>query len=814
MIRTTNVVLLALLFLGAALSFFGLTQLTHSIGWSHTGRYNFAFFVLGTLSLIVLGAKISRKSPMLIGVALGLGITLIAGALWPLLATLWFLSASLLLGHHIHSLLGISLEERADLFRLITGAGCYGTLVSAFAHFPINYHWLYGCCLLLPFVIRPRLVVFCFREFKQWFQNFSVDKDEKLNWFDVLLTLLGLVYFTVSLMPELGHDALAMHLFISAHMAHQHHWGFDVSKYVWAVMPMLGDWIYSVGYVLAGETASRLINLSFVFLLTQLIRELVLWCRGDQLTVKWTLLLFLSTPLTFSVGSSLFVESIWSTFVISGAMILFLIDRNSQQVTSQIVLGGCLLGFAVAAKAIALMFLPPLFLMMLWKWRAWLKTTYLPQILSGFILFSLLGCIPYFTAYYKTGNPVFPFYNGIFQSDYYPSVNFDSSKTFGKGVHWDFPYRVTFHSEEFLESHVGGSGFQWLLLLLPAIGLLLMKKDKRVSLVFVVAAVALCLTFRSVSYLRYVFPEWVLLTVVAGCMLFNREMREYRYRKFITTAGALTLALNFVFLNSAAFYGDFQISSLLSTQDRKDYLKQRMPLRNVVELVNHLNQQNTAVAIFTYPLVAGLSADALHHSWYNYQFQNLITSSEDEQSLARGLMQQQVDYVVLSSNWGTPEKRKLIQSVTNEILEVGDLSVRQISDDYKFSKELLSSSDFQEISKWTLGKATRYDASGRYIAVDVNSPAYQIVPVKPNRQYRNDVIARSSGGKTQGRMQVNWLDLKGNFISTDIRPIECSNSWNSYSMKVTSPANAESAIVYASGHSESPVLFKKNSFLE
>ena len=37
------------------------------------------------------------------------------------------------------------------------------------------------------------------------------------------------------------------------------------ATYVWAVMPMLGDWLFSVGYMLGGETAARLINVGFIY---------------------------------------------------------------------------------------------------------------------------------------------------------------------------------------------------------------------------------------------------------------------------------------------------------------------------------------------------------------------------------------------------------------------------------------------------------------------------------------------------------------------------------------------------------------------
>jgi len=814
MSKNGNILLVALLFLGAVLTLIGLANLSSGTGWSHSGRYHFAVFFGFCLLVVVIGSHLTQKPPRFTGAIFALGITFLAGVWWPVIVTLWFVFASILLGYHIQTLLGINSANRQPALLFLTGAGSYGSLVGLLAHFPVNYPSLYGFGLLAPFLINQQIVRDYSLQFKNWMMCSGQIEEYKFNWLDVFLTGLALVYFVSALLPELGHDALAMHMFVSGHMAHQHQWGFDAGTYVWAVMPMLGDWIYSVGYVLGGETASRLINISFVFFLTGLIRELVFWGGGDKETSRWTNLLFLSTPLTFAIGSSLFVESVWSSFAIGGALIVLQICAGTDRWKTDIALAGLLLGFAISAKAISLMFLPALFLVLLWRWRFWFNSTCIKATISGLGLFLCFGLVPYLTAFWKTGNPVFPFFNQIFASEYYPAVNFDSSTIFGKGVSWDFLYRVMFHTGEFLESHVGGSGFQWLLLFLPAVGVLFLTKNKRVLLLLTVAGISLFLTFQSVSYLRYVFPEWVMLTVVTGCALYNELMRQSVFRKTVINLGFLTLGLNCIFLSSAGFYGDFALKTLLSDSKRREYLNLRLPARNAVTAVNHLNSGNMPVAIFTYPFTAGLAADALHVSWYNFRFKELIDSAQDEKTIAEILVAQGVDYVILQSTWGTDEKRKLIQQVTDEVCEFGDISIRCLSERYRFSNELLQSADFEQIAGWTINGQATFDELGKYVSVDVGSPVYQVIEVAPMRKYMNVVEVRSPSPGSMGRMQINWLDSKGKFISTDIRPIECTDSWSTYTLKVISPSNAQTAMIYASGHTTSPVQFKKNSFLE
>jgi len=150
-------------------------------------------------------------------------------------------------------------------------------------------------------------------------------------------------------MPELGHDALAIHLFIPSHVASRHSWDFNVQLYIWAVMPTLGDWIYCIAYSLGGETAARLLNVGFLLVLCRLIRELILWAGGTAAGVRWAILFALTTPLTFIASSSLFIELIWSAFVVAGTLEACRIATEPNG--RHLLLAGLLLGFAASAKA-------------------------------------------------------------------------------------------------------------------------------------------------------------------------------------------------------------------------------------------------------------------------------------------------------------------------------------------------------------------------------------------------------------------------------------------------------------------------------
>lgn len=771
---------------------------------------HFISFIVVSSGGIVFGAFRTKRSVVSVGVTIAFVLALAVGVLWPLLVVCWIMLAFVILGGGISRVLKVEAANENWLIYLLLGSGLYGTVVGLMAHFPVNYSGVYSVLLILPLLIWRRNT----RRFAQLLFN-EMNRSTSHDWLDIAIVVMALVYFIVALMPEVGYDALAMHLFIPSHMASTHQWGFEPGTYVWAVMPMLGDWIFSVAYVLAGETAARLMNVGFIFIIALLVRDLVLWAAGTEKGSKWAVLIFLTTPLTFTEGSSLFIESIWAAFVISGTMILFQEDLSGQEKSKSILLAGMMIGFSVATKAITLTILPILLLVIFWKYKPRLIRINIAYFFIAGTFFLSISSIPYITAWYLTGNPVFPFFNGIFQSSYYPPVNFESASTFGKGLTWDVLYRVTFDSGKYLEATPGAAGFQWLLLFLPTTILLLFKRNKQGLLLLLVGIMIVAAVFQSVSYLRYVFPAWAILAAAMGVALFEGEDKVKRSDVFWSAAASGTIILNVMFLNAGAFYRDFPIKSILSSDQRETYLQGRLPIRNAVDMVNQINTGRTPVAVFSHPLSAGLEADALYPNWYNFRFQGEINAADTVEELTNTLLTRRVDYVILDSAWsGEPEKRGLIEKSTDVITEYGSISVRRVKGDYRFQTELLKNPGFESSDGWSFSPMVEYDQVKKVVLVSVTSPATQAISVSPGQLYRNSVIARCYKEPNVGRVQINWLDSKGQFVSSDIKTFDCTLNWSEHAFDVSAPKNATVANVYATGHTATPIQFKRISMMQ
>jgi hypothetical protein len=767
------------------------------------------FLLFATLAVSFLTRKLNGKIYLAASV-IATVLAMSAGAVWPFLIALWFALTSALLGHWLLNKLKI--EDTSLINSFLIGAGFYGTVVGLLAHLPVNYPGTYGVALALPLLLERQLLRQWFSEFCRWVIK-APSKPGERSCLDLAISVVALVLFIVALMPEVGHDALAVHLFIPAHLLHRHQWGFDATTYVWAVIPLLGDWIFSITYMLGGETATRLINVGFIFALSWLVRDLVVWAGGRAAGVRWAVLLFLSSPLTFAEGNSLFIEAVWATFLVAGTLAILRACSTDNYQGKSLTCAGALLGYALAAKAVTFTFLPVLLLPLIWHYKTWLRAGVFKTLLLGLGLFLVFGGIPYITAWWLTGNPIFPFFNQIFHSPLWPDSNFVDSR-WSKGLSWDFIYSVTFKSEKYLEATSGAAGFQWLLVFLPCLAILVTSGHRRGMGLVAVAMLSILLCFQSMAYLRYIFPAFAVLIAVIGIGISVIPTTAVLQVRLVYAAASTAVLLNMLFYSAGPFvYRDFPIKAIFNDTYRESYLLQRLPIRNAVKLVNALNLQRTPVAIFGTPQVAGLSANALMANWYNHNFQNQFFAVKTKQDVADLLLRNRVEYMILDSPVDEfKEQYELLNQVSTKVAQFGSIRVQRFSDDFRFKKELLINPDFSAKQGWLINDNSLFDATSSTVLTSVSTPVTQNIKVFPGQRYKNTVIARCHNNKTQGRVQVNWYDSKGIFIRPDIQLFDCSADWNEITMEVIAPDNVTTATVYATGHTEMPLIFKSVSF--
>ena len=771
----------------------------------------YLYFILIGASVIGLVSKATRLGPGAVIALLAATVALVADGTGPLVAVLLYLCASWSVGHiALHRLCrsGSALEE---MTKVLVGAGLYASLVAVCVHFKINYSWVYLAMLALPVIVAGKRLL---RIATAVSRKLAGDDDGKGRRIErSLLGAVILLYFTLAYLPELSHDALAMHLAAPAYVAINQAWNFDPDLYIWTFMPMLADWSFTIGYVLAGESAARLVNSGFLLAVVFLAREFVLWLGGCGRGADWAALVLLSAPLTLLVGSSLFVEPFWCAFLLAGTMWVFRALQDERQHPAAMLQGGMVLGFAVAAKAIALTYLPCLVTALLLRLRACVAKPFLWSVAKGVLALLALGVWPYALAYALSGNPVFPFFNSIFESPFYPAVDFDNT-LFRSPMDWRLPYLLVFSAKQFGGGGVGGAGFQWLTVSAAAFAAAILFRNRRAAVLAAIAVLSLAMVFQFQTFLRYIFPVSVLVSVLIGLAVSNCLGRHRGLGMAVIVATALTVLLNLTFLGSASSrYRDVPVLEVFRTDGASNLVAQRAPVRQAIELLNSVNRVRAPVALLSQPAAAGLESVALYNNWHNQEFHREIRAVGDADSLAGVLRKHRARYVVFDPRRNDRDGRlaEFLGATGDLLAAIGPVQVYQVERQRFYAAELLRAPSSPDAAPWKISGGARPLGDGSAI-VRKGAPVTQTVPVRAGEFYLNEVTVRCAGESGQGRVQVNWLDEQGAFLNSDLRAFTCRQAFRVESQEVKAPPGSAAATVYGVGHGEAPVVVSRVSF--
>jgi hypothetical protein len=191
-----------------------------------------------------------------------------------------------------------------------------------------------------------------------------------------------------------------------------------------------------------------------------------------------------------------------------------------------------LAGLLLALKTSNLLYMLPLL--------AWLVAS-LPggtraRWLGTFVLCLLpVAGSSYAYAWMVTGNPLFPFYNAVFKSPYYPLENFRDLKWMA-GVSWRSLWDITFRTDAYGQFFPGAAGLA-VLATLPALIVDAVHRPASRWLALWALATGLLL-FWFMQYLRYIFPALAVLAVLGTVALARFADR----RVFAAAVVALVLA--------------------------------------------------------------------------------------------------------------------------------------------------------------------------------------------------------------------------------------------------------------------------------
>ena len=587
--------------------------------WTPDGLHRLIWLATGYFVWSVIAVAFRRRWSFLASFAV-LVLGLLAAIGYAALdAVVLFLISSWKLGSLVTCEDGIpTLPE--GLLRTTLGVSLWMTALSIAVHFRVNYGLVYACLFIAPLLIRPGQTANLGRGFLQGVRSLA---EQSLS-VSIALAVAAfplLCHLAIVPKPEIGADAVSMHLMAPAWVAFQHVWPFDFHHFAWAVMPMGADWCFTGVYLLGGEYAARLLNFAFLALTAASVYVASRRFTGPAAAYLFSGL-FVSTPLVQLVTGSLMVENLQAAYLTGAviAAVCFFEKGGKLHLYSAAVCAGAALATKFGSAALAL---PVLVFLM---WAAWRNRERLPDARYHLIAASGLavafGALPYLVAYVKTGNPFFPFMNDIFQSPWF-DVKAMLDTRFTRPIGWRTPFEALFHSRDFLEGQDGAAGFQFLILVFTC-AVLWRKRWPVLGTLALAGAMLHCfLTFRTLAYLRYVYAALPLLSIAGAVAVGEfRSSQRWLYRAVLATVAAV-LFLNIYFLPASGWWqADFYLNPRDHAAIAK-YVTEGAPARLLVDELNRAHP-GEPVAFFGTDAIAGLRAESFAFGWHNRAYEKQV----------------------------------------------------------------------------------------------------------------------------------------------------------------------------------------------
>jgi hypothetical protein len=605
-------------------------------------------FSLSISTIIIFSAMLFKKYFSHIFLVAILIFIIVISGIAPLVSIISLLLSSKLIGEVIFE--KIKIKEKDILHTLVQlslGLGIYATLIGAIVYFPINNKFLYSIFLSIPIFIF-------FKKTKIYFNKINLFMKEMNHFFVenfwsgfVFLTILFL-YLVVSLLPDFGNDALAQHLFIPSYISAHKQWLFDFQSYIWACWPSSADWIFSILYVLGGETSVRLGNFCFLLVLLGFLLCLILrFISKDHALLGGIILL--TTPLTYLEISTVFVEFIWTIFILCGILMALLFYEK--KLTKYLYVAFVFFGIALSTKMVTMALFIPLFPVLFYYIYKNFLGEYKTIIFNSLLILLFFGIEPYLISFIKTGNPVFPLFNGIFRSKYLPAINFNIPLY---QSHLDILSLrdVTFYSNRFIEGNPGAIGFVYFLFLPVTVAISLINQTKYSRLLLFISLCYVFLVFQMQSYLRYIYPIFPLIIfyMLQSLDSISQKMKSL-YKIMIFFVWAFIFFGIPLFLSCTQSYRVFNTQAFLSATGMDIFIRKHSPVRAAVMDINNDFSQDTRVAFFSVPFAAGLKGHAIYANWYNNDFIFLIYGVKTKDDMIKILESYHIDIIILDENF-------------------------------------------------------------------------------------------------------------------------------------------------------------------
>ncbi|WP_375548672.1 hypothetical protein [Oceanicaulis alexandrii] len=556
------------------------------------------------------------------------------------------------------------------LLSTLSGLAIFSTLLWGMSHFPINYSGVHAL-LYVSLSIAALLMI----RVEDWrllgeLRRFSINA--KPDWRLSLLIAPGLVacltLLFMTALPEFGSDARAAYQSFFEQMRFNARWHHDPALAAWGLQPLGGLHLAGSVYLLGGESASRLQNAMMMLLSLGGAAMTAGLVSRTRLGAAACFSIVATIPLLLELTSEFYYDNTVAAFVMGAvlSMLCLLKTRSSDHATPFLVaLAICLAGASAT------------------KHTSWLLTIVFGGLCAVLIMLRhdrpvrsicvLLGTgivsfaalvLPIATfAYVTSGNPVFPYYNQIFQSPFYPPEQHSTPHTGYVG--WDVMFRAVFDTNTFSSSDFRGGFGLAILLSIPAILTAAFVKKARLAMTL---CVGLALLFVGLSAmqndLRLLWPvSLAVMALSTGLLSQWIETPGWASRLFI--ASVVSISAIQLLLMPAGGHGvpSVNVSQALSPKAADSLYRRRAPTAAINAMLDNLPDR-TERRLFLSTLMGPQSATGVEDGWYTYLARLRLHRSNSEDAMLDTLQTLSPDAIIL----GTRGHRRWLNSSIYELV--------------------------------------------------------------------------------------------------------------------------------------------------
>lgn len=497
------------------------------------------------------------------------------------------------------------------------GLAAFMAFMNYFSHTSLNLNFVYLILLAIPIVLRLR----------NWrWPKLKIDSPSFC--FHLLLaSLMVIVAPTLlnSLRPEIGFDAMSYQILAPYRLKQYGFFDFNPAVNSLAVMPQGVNWLYAIGLVLSGEIGMKILVVLLGILTACMCIEV-----GSDLKKSWQGIFAALGLITFPVfemcSGYTFVENGILLFTVSSALFGILAAESKNK--RYFIVALFLLFADLSTKQNSLIWTLIFGLGLLFFVYQQRKNQ--PQLWKSFLWTSFAGIIcfvlpSYGYAYWRSGNPFFPFFNGLFKSPFYDPVSFNNT-LFNHPYSWDLFYDMTKHSNKYLESDNGSAGVM-LLLSFPLLFYWLYKnRCNWYGFCFGWAPwFYFFVTFHFQSYLRYLYP--VIPLLFFGFAIAISEISNRLSKKIWTTAMITCCAIGFLLRGTTTFARDYELDKKWLWENREELINSFSDERNINQFLNAHYDNKCRMVHLNRPYNAFLNCDYYANTWHSWVFSSELAKA-------------------------------------------------------------------------------------------------------------------------------------------------------------------------------------------